>query len=118
MFILLAWQGHIHEITSKQMMSYVCIRHCSFNLGNISSETYYNLFSETLQKVLEGIGEQYETVDYCIPPISGPPPDDNHTTTDYINLLFAVNDLNVCKNVMSFCRSKTSTILTCKKFLN
>ncbi|XP_065909991.1 protein unc-13 homolog A-like isoform X2 [Dysidea avara] len=51
-------------------------RHCSFNLGNISSETYYNLFSETLQKVLEG-----------------PPPDDNHTTTDYINLLFAVKNL-------------------------
>lgn len=29
-------------------------RHCSFNLGNVSSETYYSLFSETLQKVLEG----------------------------------------------------------------
>ena len=29
-------------------------RHCSFNLGNVSSETYYSLFSEKLQKVLEG----------------------------------------------------------------
>ena len=29
-------------------------RHCTFNLGNVSSETYYSLFSEKLQNVLEG----------------------------------------------------------------
>ena len=35
-------------------------RHCSFNLGNVSSETYYSLFSEKLQNVLEGKSNQLE----------------------------------------------------------
>jgi len=43
-----------HLVRYTIMVFFIWTRYCSFNLGNVSSEMYYSLFSETLQNVLEG----------------------------------------------------------------